>query len=76
MLHIPASHIIVDHTNLQPLARLVDQGIGQQTTQGVVGKDIHIDMDVLSGLVDSSEQGREELITIGIDFYLIILERQ
>ena len=76
MLHVPAAHIIVDQPHLHAFPRLVDQGIGHQTTQGVVGNDIHIDMDVALGLTDILQQHGEELIAIHTHVHLIVLEGQ
>ena len=74
--HIPTSHIVVYQFHLYPLTCLVDQRIGEQHTQGVVGKDIHVDMDMTLGLGNLCQQGREESIAIFINFYMIILEGQ
>ena len=75
-LDIPTAHIVVDDSYLHPLTGLGDEGIGNQRAQGIVGKDIHIHVDMTAGLTDLLQQGREELIAVGIDVHLIIFERQ
>ena len=74
-LDIPTAHIVVDDSYLHPLTGLGDEGIGNQRAQGIVGKDIHIHVDMTAGLTDLLQQGREELIAVGIDVHLIIFER-
>ena len=76
MLHVPATHVIVDQPHLYALPRLVDQGIGHQTAQGVVGDDIHVDMDVTLGLTDILQQHGEELIAVHTHIYLVVLKGQ
>ena len=74
MTHIPTAYVVVDKPYLHPLLCLGDQGIGYQLAQGILGKDIHIYMDMTLCLVDSSQQGREELIAVGVYLNLVILE--
>ena len=76
MVHIPTTHIIVNHLYLNTLAGLVYQGIGHQHAQGVVGKNIHIQMYVILGLADILHQLGYKLIAIGTDIHQVILKRQ
>ena len=71
---VPATHIVVDESDLNALPRLIDQGIGEQQTKGIFGKDVHIDMDMSLGLGYLSQQRREEGVAIVVDGDLIVLE--
>ena len=44
---IPAAYIVVDETHLDSLASLVNKHVGNEVAQGVVLKDIEIEMDAL-----------------------------
>ena len=76
MTHVPTAHIVVDQFHLHPLVRFVDQGIREQLSQRVFGKDIHIDMDMTLRLGNLRQKCREEGITIVIYRHLVVLEGQ
>ena len=56
VVHIPTSHIVVDDAHLYPLPRFVNQCIGNELPQGIVVKNIGVDVDVVGGLSDGLEQ--------------------
>ena len=56
VVHIPTSHIVVDDAHLYPLPRFVNQCIGNELSQGIVVKNIGVDVDVVGGLSDGLEQ--------------------
>ena len=74
--HLPIPHIIVDKAHFHTLTSFIDQRIGYQIAQRVVGKDITKEVYVMLRPPYFFEQGREKLIARGIDFHLVILERQ
>ena len=48
---VPTTHIIVDQLYRHAFMCLVDQGIGHQTAQCILGKDVHVDMDMIFGIL-------------------------
>ncbi len=74
--HPPASHIVIDDPHLDALARLVDEHVGQQVSQGIVGKDVDRQMNVLPRTADGLEQGEVKGVTVGKDVDAVVLERQ
>ena len=64
--HAPASHVVIYHPYFYSLTCLVYQGIGKEVAQWVVGNDVGAQVDVALGVGDGFEQGREELIAVGV----------
>ena len=75
-MHLPTAHIIINDANLHPTLRLVNERIGHQASQGIVLKDIHLDMDMMLGSGDVLQQFRKEGIAVRHDVYHIVLEGQ
>ena len=74
--HIPTAHIVIDDTHFYTLLCFLYQFISHHITQCVIIKDITVDMDMMFSLADIPQQRMEEIITVGEDIHLIVLERQ
>ena len=74
VVHAPASHGIIEHTHLHALTSLGYQGIRDESSQGIVLKDIDINMDMVPRRGDVTQQRREEIIAIRQDLHLIIIK--
>ena len=74
--HVPAPHIVVYQAHLHPLAGLGYEGVGNEAAQRVVGKDVDVDVYVVSGPGDGCEQGCEVAVAVGVDVDAVVLERQ
>jgi len=74
--HTPASHVIIDHPHLYTLAGLVDERIGNEVAQLVIIEDIDVDMDVVAGTADGSQQREKTGMAVGEDVHLVVFERQ
>ena len=74
--HLPASHIVVNEAHLYPLMGFMNEGIGHQASQGVVFKNIHIEVYVVLCRANIGQQGREKIVATGIDVYLVVFKRQ
>ena len=59
VVNIPASHIVVNDTYFYSLVCFIDKCIGNELSQGIVIKNIGIDMDVVGGFPDGLEQSQE-----------------
>ena len=59
VVHAPASHGIIEHTHLHALTSLGYQGIRDESSQGIVLKDIDINMDMVPRRGDVTQQRRE-----------------
>ena len=74
--HMPATHIVVEQTDLHTLTRLVDQHIGEKIAQRIIVDNKPVDMDMVARLAELTQQGREKGIARSEDLHLIVLERQ
>ena len=50
VLHLPAAHVVINHSYFHSLLRLVYQRISHQIAQCIVLKDVSIQVDVMLGL--------------------------
>ena len=73
---LPAAHIVIDQPHLHPLPGFFHQRIGHQTAQRVIGKDVSVQVDVVSGLCYRLQQGWKKLITVRVDFRFSTEKRQ
>ena len=76
VLHVPAAHVVVDHSHLYALAGLGYQRVGDQTSQGVVLEDIDVDVDMALGGGYVLQEPGEELIAVAEHLHLIIIKGQ
>lgn len=76
VLHLPASNIIINQPNFHSCLRLVDQCIGDQSSQWIIFYDIGGDMDMVGCLANGREQSKKEFVSIGIDVGLTVFERK
>ena len=74
--HLPAAHVVVDDAYFHTLPDLGDEGVADQVAQGVVLEDVDVNVYVALCLGYSSEQCREELVSVGVDLRCGVLERQ
>ena len=74
--HTPTAHIVVDEPNLHPLTSLGDECIGHEIAQGVVFNNVGGEMNVMNSPGYVCQQGGEKLIARGVDFHIVVLERQ
>ena len=63
-VNAPAAHVVVDDAHLNASPRTVDEGVADETAQGVVLEDIDVDVDMALRLGDVAQQGREELVAV------------
>ena len=74
-VNTPTTHRIIDHSYLNTLFCLRDQCVGHHISQGIIIKDIRIQMDMMLGLPYIPQESMKEMIAIGIDIHLVILKR-
>ena len=74
VLHAPAAHVVVDDTHLNAFTGFRYQHVGHHTPQGIVLKDVDINVNVALGPGHVAQQGQEEIIAIGEQFHLIIIK--
>ena len=74
--NVPAAHVVVNQTHLHAGPCLVDKGVGHEASQRVVADDVGFKVYVMFGPSDVPQQGVEEFIAVGMDFGLVVLERQ
>ena len=72
---LPAAHIVVDDSHLYPFACLVHKCICHEAAQGVVFKDVGVEMDVVSRRANGCKQGREEVVAAGVDSHFVVFKR-
>ena len=75
-INAPTAYVIINHSHLHALSCLVYQCISYQTAQRVVLEDIYINMNMMAGLCNISQQFRKEGVAICHDIYPVILKRQ
>ena len=61
-------------TLFHALPHLVDEGVGNEIAQRVVGEDERFEVDVVPGLSDGRKQSQEEVAAPGVDVHLVVLE--
>ena len=74
--HSPAAHIVVDKSHLYALSRLTDECVGNQPSECVVGEDVCLKMYMLACRSYRLQQCGEELVAIGVELHLVVLERK
>ena len=75
-VYTPATYRIVDHAYLNTLFCLCDQRVGHHISQGIIIKNIRIQMDMMFGLSYIPQESMKEMIAVGIDIHMVILERE
>ena len=74
--HVPASDVIIEYPYLYPLTRLVYQYIPHHTPDGIVFKNIKLQMNVPGGPLQLPQEGLQHGAARSVDFYPVSIERQ
>ena len=74
--HTPTAHVVVDEPHFNTLLSTIDECIAHQPTQRIVLDNIGVDMDVMTGLSDGTQQRQEVVMTRCVDINIVVLERQ
>lgn len=54
--HLPACHVVVDDPHFHAFLSFVDERVGDEVAQCIVGEDEDVDMYMVAGLADLVEQ--------------------
>ena len=72
----PTAYIVVDDANLDTFVGFSYQAVGHQSSQGIVLDDVHVDVDMMSGVSNVLQQLWQEGIAVRHNVHQIVLEGQ
>ena len=73
-VYLPAAYIVVDDAHLHTLSGPVDESVGDEVAQFVVGKDVGVYVDVMFRVGDVAQERVEHLIAVGEDADGVVFE--